>query len=112
MLANITGEEVDAFRRQIEVIDLIGCEEINKILEKVRELAEKSLKKEDLKKEDLTKGDLAKKTQSRRSFEGSSPAGVLHFPGAARLVSGTFYNSYSLNRCNCYLSGSLVAFCV
>ncbi len=41
VLSNTKIEEVNAFRSQIEVIDMIGCEDLNKILEKVQELAEK-----------------------------------------------------------------------
>lgn len=41
VLSNTTIEEINAFRNQIEVIDMIECEDLNKILEKVQELAEK-----------------------------------------------------------------------
>ena len=42
VLSNTTKEEVDAFRNQVEVIDMIGCEDLNKLLEKVQELFEKA----------------------------------------------------------------------
>lgn len=43
ILSNITKEEVNAFRKQIEVIDMIECEDLNKILEKIQELSEKAI---------------------------------------------------------------------
>lgn len=43
VLSNTTIEEINAFRNQIEVIDMIECEDLNKILEKVQELAEKNM---------------------------------------------------------------------
>lgn len=42
VLSNTTKQEVYAFRNQIEVIDMIECEDINKILEKIQELSEKA----------------------------------------------------------------------
>ena len=42
VLSNTTKEEVNAFRNQVEVIDMIGCEDLNKVLEKVQELSEKA----------------------------------------------------------------------
>ena len=41
VLANITREEVEAFRKQVEVIDMVGCEDIDKIAAKIQELVEK-----------------------------------------------------------------------
>lgn len=40
VLANLTMEEVQAFRNQINVIDLIDCEDLSRILDKVHELQE------------------------------------------------------------------------
>lgn len=42
VLSNTTKQEVYAFRNQIEVIDMIECEDLNKILEKIQELSEKA----------------------------------------------------------------------
>lgn len=42
VLSNTTKEEVDAFRNQIEVVNIIECEDLNKILEKIQELSEKA----------------------------------------------------------------------
>lgn len=41
VLSNTTKEQVNAFRKQIEVTDMIECEDLNKILEKIQELSEK-----------------------------------------------------------------------
>lgn len=41
VLLNTTIEEINAFRNQIEVIDMIECEDLNKILEKLQELSKK-----------------------------------------------------------------------
>lgn len=50
ILANTTAEDVDAFRRQIEVVDMIGCTDLEKISHKIEEL---TLKEESLPKEPL-----------------------------------------------------------
>jgi len=42
VLSNTTKQEVNAFRNQIEVIDMTECEDLDKILEKVQELSEKA----------------------------------------------------------------------
>mgnify|MGYP001562718195 CR=1 FL=1 len=42
VLSNTTKQEVDVFRDQIEVIDMIECEDLHEILEKVEELSEKA----------------------------------------------------------------------
>ncbi|MHB8132444.1 MAG: DUF4346 domain-containing protein, partial [Mobilitalea sp.] len=42
VLSNITKEEVNAFRKQIEVTNLIDCEDINTILEAIQELLGKA----------------------------------------------------------------------
>jgi tetrahydromethanopterin S-methyltransferase subunit A len=42
VLSNTTMEEVDAFRNQIEVTNLIDCEDINTILEAIQELLGKA----------------------------------------------------------------------
>ncbi|MBF2000206.1 MAG: DUF4346 domain-containing protein [Synechococcales cyanobacterium M58_A2018_015] len=39
VLKNVTHEEVDAFRKQVQVVDLIGCEDPEKIIEKMRTLS-------------------------------------------------------------------------
>ena len=40
VLKNVTLQEVEAFRKQIKVIDLIGCEDPVKIANKIGELSE------------------------------------------------------------------------
>lgn len=42
VLSNITKEEVDAFRNQIEIIDMIECEDIDKVLGRVHQLSRKT----------------------------------------------------------------------
>lgn len=39
VLKNVTHEEVDAFRKQVQVVDLIGCEDLEKIVEKMQTLS-------------------------------------------------------------------------
>ena len=39
-LRNVTREEVEAFRKQVQVVDLIGCEDVTKVVEKIRELSQ------------------------------------------------------------------------
>lgn len=39
VLKNVTREEVEAFRRQVEVINMIGCEDVEMIAGKINELA-------------------------------------------------------------------------
>ncbi len=39
ILRNVTAREVESFRDQVEVIDMIGCEDVEAILQKIRELA-------------------------------------------------------------------------
>lgn len=41
MLTNVTREEVEVFRKQVEVIDMVGCEDIDKIAAKIQELVGK-----------------------------------------------------------------------
>ena len=41
ILRNVTREEVEAFRRQVEVVNMISCEDEEKIVEKIRELSQK-----------------------------------------------------------------------
>jgi len=36
VLKNITKGELEAFRKQVELIDMIGCEDIEKVLERIR----------------------------------------------------------------------------
>jgi tetrahydromethanopterin S-methyltransferase subunit A len=40
VLRNVTGEEVEAFRRQVQVVDLIGCEDVDRITGLVKELSQ------------------------------------------------------------------------
>jgi tetrahydromethanopterin S-methyltransferase subunit A len=40
ILKNVTKEEVEAFRKQIYVVDMIGCEDVAKIVEKIKELSQ------------------------------------------------------------------------
>ncbi len=42
VLRNVTCEEVEAFRKQVQVVDMIGCEDVEKIVEKLRELSQES----------------------------------------------------------------------
>jgi tetrahydromethanopterin S-methyltransferase subunit A len=42
ILKNVSREEVEAFRRQVEVVDMVGCEDEEKIAEKIRELSRKA----------------------------------------------------------------------
>jgi tetrahydromethanopterin S-methyltransferase subunit A len=39
VLRNVTCEEVEAFRKQVQVVDMIGCEDVAEIVEKLRELS-------------------------------------------------------------------------
>ncbi|MFI5251971.1 MAG: DUF4346 domain-containing protein [Bacteroidota bacterium] len=39
ILRNVTKFEVEAFRKQVQVVDLIGCEDVRTIVEKVQELS-------------------------------------------------------------------------
>ena len=39
MLKNVTREEVEAFRSQIQVVDMIGCEDVDKISDRIRKIA-------------------------------------------------------------------------
>jgi tetrahydromethanopterin S-methyltransferase subunit A len=41
ILRNVTREEVEAFRKQVQVVDMIGCEDEEKIIEKIKELSER-----------------------------------------------------------------------
>ncbi len=40
ILRNVTREEVDAFRKQVKVVDMIGCEDNGRITAKMEELSE------------------------------------------------------------------------
>lgn len=40
ILRNVSRAEVDAFRKQVRVVDLIGCEDVDTITSKIKELAE------------------------------------------------------------------------
>lgn len=39
VLRNVSREEVEAFRRQVRVVDMIGCEDVEKIVSKMKKLA-------------------------------------------------------------------------
>lgn len=39
VLRNVTREEVEAFRKQARIVDLIGCEDEERIVEKIKELS-------------------------------------------------------------------------
>lgn len=41
ILRNVSREEVEAFRKQVQVVDMIGCENVTKIVEKVKELSQR-----------------------------------------------------------------------
>ena len=41
VLRNVTREEIEAFRRQVQVVDMIGCEDVEEIIQKIRELGRK-----------------------------------------------------------------------
>lgn len=40
VLANVTSQEVEAFRRQVNVVDMIGCQDRESIIAKIKELSE------------------------------------------------------------------------
>ena len=40
ILKNVTRDEVETFRRQIQIVDMIDCEDVKAITEKIRELSE------------------------------------------------------------------------
>jgi tetrahydromethanopterin S-methyltransferase subunit A len=40
ILRNVTPEEVETFRKQVRVVDLIGCEDVKTIIEKLKELSQ------------------------------------------------------------------------
>jgi len=42
ILKNVTSEEIGAFRNQLQVVDMIGCEDEQKIVEKIKELSQAS----------------------------------------------------------------------
>lgn len=39
VLKNVTCEEVEAFRKQVQVVDLIECEDVERIIEKIQDLS-------------------------------------------------------------------------
>jgi len=41
ILRNVSHEEVEAFRKQVEVVDMIGCEDEERIVEKLKELSQR-----------------------------------------------------------------------
>lgn len=40
VLANVTSQDVEAFRRQVEIVDMIGCADQDSIITKIKELAQ------------------------------------------------------------------------
>ena len=42
ILKNVTREEVQVFRKQVEVVDMIGCEDDKDVVEKIKELSQTS----------------------------------------------------------------------
>ncbi len=42
ILRNVTREEVEVFRKQVRVVDMIGCEDMENIIETIKELAQTS----------------------------------------------------------------------
>lgn len=44
ILKNVTLQEVETFRKQVKVVDMISCEDVNKILEKIKEVSEEVTK--------------------------------------------------------------------
>jgi tetrahydromethanopterin S-methyltransferase subunit A len=42
VLRNVTRDEVEAFRKQVQVIDMIGCEDETRIVERLKELSQVS----------------------------------------------------------------------
>lgn len=40
ILRNVTREEVDIFRKQVKIVDMIGCEDVEKVVEKLKELSQ------------------------------------------------------------------------
>ncbi len=45
-LANISETQIAAFRTQVEIVDLIGCSDLDGILEKIKELKDKEFRKD------------------------------------------------------------------
>lgn len=43
VLKNVTTEEVEAFRKQVKVIDLIGCEDVERITRVIQDLAKQAI---------------------------------------------------------------------
>ncbi|UCE74512.1 MAG: hypothetical protein JSV56_02085 [Methanomassiliicoccales archaeon] len=39
VLRNVIREEINAFRRQVQVVDMIGCEDVEQVIDKVKELS-------------------------------------------------------------------------
>lgn len=39
ILKNVTREEVETFRKQVQIVDMIGCEDVNRVLEEIKKLA-------------------------------------------------------------------------
>lgn len=39
ILRNVRKEEVEAFRKQVQIVDMIGCEDVGRIVDKIKELS-------------------------------------------------------------------------
>ena len=42
VLKNVTAEDVDAFRKQVKIVDLIGCEDIDRITSLIQDLSQQA----------------------------------------------------------------------
>lgn len=40
ILRNVSREEVEAFRNQVQIVDMVGCEEPDKVIKKIKELSQ------------------------------------------------------------------------
>lgn len=45
ILINTTKDEIEAFRNQVELVDMIGCEDVNQIITKIKELSIETMPK-------------------------------------------------------------------
>ena len=42
-LANVSSEEIESFRKQVQIVDMIGCEDVESIVEKIKELSDSKI---------------------------------------------------------------------
>jgi len=66
ILKNVSRQEVDTFRKQIEVIDMLGCEDELLILEKIRELSQKRSSREEFKSILISQAPVIRAKESRK----------------------------------------------